>query len=402
MWISSLKLGDFRGYTKAELEFSPGFNLIWGNNGLGKTNIVEAIYFSTTFESHRTAATTHLIRDGASEASITASLRASGRSVNQTTALSKPSQTRVWVNGSPKRKLSDALGTTSSVIFSPEDLDTIRRDPSDRRRFIDQVVIQLQPRLAGVRADYERVLKQRNTLLKSLRAAGRRAINISAEEARSLEIWDEQLVRFGTELTIARISAISQLKPGFQHFYGQISGDSGEANIDPWLAALSKSDEEPGGKPTHPKDLEAPNYSLAFSNRLQELRTEELERGVTLIGPHRDDILFQLNGLPARFDSSQGEAWSLALGAKLAIAALLADILPSGSPILLLDDVFSVLDPDRRGRLLAHLTDYEQVIITATSKDGLPKMKWSNSIRLTQGDGIPTAQQNAKFEIEAL
>jgi DNA replication and repair protein RecF len=364
---------------------------------------VEAIYFCSTFESHRASSTTYLIRDGQSTSSITATLNSSNRSLSQLIQLAKPAQTKVWVNGSPKRKLSEAIGTTSSVIFSPEDLDTIRRDPSDRRRFIDQVVTQLQPRMAGVRADYDRALRQRNALLKSLRAAGRRATNLREDEERSLQIWDEQIVGLGSELTLARVQALSQLTPGFQHFYREISGDSGSASIDPWLSALAPNslDQDYDSSPPR-KNFEAESYAQTFATRLVEMRGHELERGLTLTGPHRDDIVFGLDGLPARFGSSQGEAWSLALGAKLALAALLTEALPTGSPILLLDDVFSVLDPDRRRRLLSHLANYEQVIITATSRDGLPDLNWSKSIRLSPNEPNNPSNQIVKFETEAL
>jgi DNA replication and repair protein RecF len=218
-----------------------------------------------------------------------------------------------------------------------------------------------------------------------------------------LQIWDEQIVSLGSELTLARVQALSQLTPGFQHFYREISGDSGSASIDPWLSALALNslDQDYDSSPPR-KNFDAESYAQTFATRLVEMRGHELERGLTLTGPHRDDIVFGLDGLPARFGSSQGEAWSLALGAKLALAALLTEALPTGSPILLLDDVFSVLDPDRRRRLLSHLANYEQVIITATSRDGLPDLNWSKSIRLSPNEPNNPSTQIVKFETEAL
>lgn len=402
MWISNLKLSDFRCYTEAEVHFEPGFNLIFGNNGLGKTNLVEAIYFSSAFESHRTPTATHLINNGAISGSITAELNANGRAVTQLTTLTNPAQTRVWVNGSPKKKLSEAIGTTSAVMFSPEDLDTIRRDPSDRRRFIDQVVIQFQPRLAGVKVDYERALRQRNALLKSLKAAGRRASTLTEDEHRSLRVWDDKVVHFGSTLTAARVRAIEELTPGFARFYREISGVGAAAEIRPWLSVLEGAElESPDEFEAMPKSFNEADFALEFARRLEELRVQELERGVTLVGPHRDDLIFYLDGLAARFGSSQGEAWSLALGAKLALASLLSQKLPSGSPILLLDDVFSVLDPARRERLLSHLADYEQVIITATTKAGLPDLSWSRLIELSAEAENQLRINNEKIEIEA-
>ncbi|MEY3029493.1 MAG: replication/repair protein RecF [Actinomycetota bacterium] len=402
MWISKLELTNFRCYEQIAANFDSGFNLIWGNNGLGKTNLVESIHFCSAFDSHRTTATTHLIRENESEATISATLNFSGRAINQVTKLSNPGQTKVWVNSSPKKKLSDAIGTTSSVIFAPEDLDTIRRDPSDRRKFIDQVVVQLQPRMAAVRADYDRSLRQRNALLKSFKLAGRRANGLSPDENRSLQSWDEQIVRYGSELTVARVSAIAQLAPGLHHFYQQLAAQSSQATITPRLSVYASSLDDELEEPVLPEiQFDPETFPSVFESKLASLRSKEIDRGVTLIGPHRDDIIFGLNNLPARFGSSQGEAWSLALGSKLAFAALLTELLPSGSPILLLDDVFAVLDPDRRHRLLAHLQNYEQVIITSTSKDGLPMVEWQRTMRLVSDPGHAGSDKNVKFEIEA-
>jgi DNA replication and repair protein RecF len=402
VWISRLELTNFRGYSQTQVDFVPGFNLIWGNNGLGKTNLVEAIHFCSAFESHRTSATTHLILEGETEANISASLNFSGRFVNQTTKLARPAQTKVWVNGTAKKKLADAIGTTSCVIFAPEDLDIIRRDPSDRRKFIDQVVVQLQPRLLGVKADYDRSLRQRNALLKSFRVSGRRPDSLSPEEQRSLQSWDDQIVAYGTQLTLARSNAIDQLAPRLKHFYQQLAADNATATLSTRLSVLdSSTDEDEANSTISVTELDPQAFSGQFQNRLISLRSREIERGLTLVGPHRDDLIFGLNDLPARFGSSQGEAWSLALGLKLALATMLTDLLPSGSPILLLDDVFAVLDPDRRERLLSQLQNYEQVIITSTTREGLPGIHWQRSMRITPEESNSHQNKNVKFEIEA-
>jgi len=260
-----------------------------------------------------------------------------------------------------------------TVSFSPEDLDLIRRDPSDRRKFLDNSLVQLKPRLSGVKADYERVLKQRNALLKSARG-------VKSPELSTLEIWDDQLVALGTELAAERLELVTALSPLLQTFYTALSGSHDEISLRVVSAVGSDDSEKWTDIESDPKA-----YSQLFYERLDSLRKKELERGITLAGPHRDELLIDKAGLLARTHASQGEAWSLALGLKLALGDVSRKTSNNGDPILLLDDVFAVLDKGRRERLVEFVTDYEQVIITAADETMAPNLDWSSRMNVSGG-----------------
>jgi DNA replication and repair protein RecF len=364
--VQGIQLRNFRNYEELILDLTPGFNLFYGENGQGKTNLVEAVGYLANLESHRVAGYQSLIREGEESATISATAIFGSRRQDIALELNRAVPNRAWLNGNLRKKLTDLAGVVSVVQFAPEDIDIVRRDPSDRRAFIDGLAVQLSPKLAGTRADYERVLKQRNALLKSARQ------NPKAD-LRTLDIWDDQLVALGTDIMIARQSLLIELEQPLRDFYEHLTDKPAEISL---LMALSIAGAE-DAPATASQGATAPELRDQFLDALAQLRSRELDRGITLAGPHRDELVIQLDGRVAREHASQGEAWSLALGAKLASVNLIREQAGSGDPILILDDVFSVLDPGRRERLVEFVASNQQVLITATSEQGLPAINWA-------------------------
>lgn len=375
MWVKSLKLSGFRNYNEIGLELARGMNLLFGDNGNGKTNLVESVFFLGNLESHRSSDNRSLIQNQKTSATIIAEASHKERVVLLGVEINAGSPNRYFVNGNQQKRTSDFLGLLTAVIFAPEDLDLIRRDPSDRRRFMDQALIALKPRMAGVKADYERVLKQRNALLKSAKSQPKADLT-------TLEIWDQQLVRLGTEITMERIGLLKTLEPLLQGFYQSLAITNEEIRLD---LELNIGSDDSGDVVTDPT---ATLISQMFHDKLQELRSKELERGITLVGPHRDELRISKSGLPTRTQSSQGEAWSLALGLKLAMAELIRQDSPSGDPVLILDDVFAVLDSGRRSRLLEFVSDYEQVLVTSADRASTPELAWAKEISVSKDGEI--------------
>ena len=328
---------------------------------------MEAISYLSNFQSHRVSGYQAIIRSGQPSAQLGATAVVDKRTLKLAIELNQQSANRYWLNGNLRRRASDLAGAVSAVTFSPEDIDIIRRDPSDRRRFLDQLTSQLNPKLSAVLTDYERVLKQRNTLLKSAR---------SNSELGTLDIWDEQLVPLGIQIMRSRQRLVADLEPVITTFYSELLGTP--ANLS--LNLESNVFDNPGWI-----ELDPEAQKQVFHEKLAEVRARELERGVTLIGPHRDELLLELDGRSSRDHASQGEAWSLALGAKLASAALIRDSSEAGDPILILDDVFAVLDPKRRERLAKFVATSEQVLITATTPNDLPGIEWAAQHRVAKG-----------------
>jgi len=373
LWLKSLQLANFRNYSQLNADFSTGQVLLYGQNGEGKTNLVEAVSYLSTLESHRVSGYQSLIQKEHSTAQLSGKVNHNSRELLIGVELNKDSSNRYYLNGSARKKTSEILGLIRTVSFSPEDLDLIRRDPGDRRKFLDSSLIQLKPRLSGVKADYERVLKQRNALLKSARG-------IKSPELSTLEIWDDQLVALGTELAAERLELVTALSPLLQTFYTALSDSKDEISLR--LVSAVGSDENEKWTDIEP---DPKIYSRLFYDRLESLRKKELERGITLAGPHRDELLIDKAGLLARTHASQGEAWSLALGLKLALGDVSRKTSNNGDPILLLDDVFAVLDKGRRERLVEFVTDYEQVIITAADETMAPNLDWSGKMHVSGG-----------------
>ena len=380
MWVGSLQLHNFRNFEQLTANLTQGLNLIYGENGRGKTNLVEGVFFLGSFESHRIAANSNLIRAGQNSATISVTANSNRRALVLASEINRSSANRYFLNGNQQRRVSEVSGVVKSLIFAPEDLDLVRRDPQDRRFFLDQALALLKPRLAGVRSDYDRVLKQRNALLKSARQT-------TKPELSTLEIWDEQLVSLGSEIISARIELVSALQPLLSDFYQALANS--QERIEMSIQSSIASDDDESLEP-----LETPNIaSIAamFKDKLEANRARELERGITLFGPHRDELLILKDGLPARTQSSQGEAWSIALGLKLSLGDLMRTDSTTGDPILILDDVFAVLDAGRRERLVKFVSSYEQVIITSADRESAPNLEWSTQLEVLQG-GLVEAQ----------
>ena len=373
MWLRSLQLTGYRNYEQLSAEFPAGPVLIIGENGEGKTNLVEAIGYLSTLESHRVSGYQALIQKHQVSSQLSAKVSHQGRDLMVGIELNKDSPNRFFLNGSQRKKTSEILGLIRTVTFAPEDLDLIRRDPSDRRAFMDSSLVQLKPRIAGVKSDYDRVLKQRNALLKSARS-------VKNPDLGTLDIWNDQLVALGTELTIERLNLVAQLEPLIKDFYAKLSASKEEVRLR--LVSAVGAEE---GENFADIESDAKAYSNDFYQRLETLRDREIERGITLAGPHRDELVIEKGGLLAKSHASQGEAWSLALGLKLALGSVSRKNSDLGDPILLLDDVFAVLDKGRRQRLLEFVTDYEQVFITAADQAMAPQLDWAAELSVSKG-----------------
>ena len=369
MYVKKVRLTSFRNYKAAEVELSPGVNLFFGPNGQGKTNLVEAVNFFASLSSHRVAGHTPLIRQGEQSAIISLDLAHQERELLLEYEINNDSPNRARLNKSPVQKPKDILGHLNSVIFAPEDIDIVKRDPTNRRAFIDQLIIQFTPRMLGVYSDYERVLKQRNTLLKSARATGTRGDALS-----TLSAWDESLVKFGSEIISARVAIISKLSPGLISNYQNIAKTNNEPRmfIKSSIFGATPLDGEEAEDVQYLDISDREEISGLFSEKLASLRQKEIERGITLVGPHRDDLVLILGSLPAKGYASHGESWSYALSLRLASLEILRQESKLGDPILILDDVFAELDSDRRAKLAELVQGNEQVLITAAVIEDVP------------------------------
>lgn len=386
MIVSHLSLTDFRNYRGAEVELQPGANLIVGRNGQGKTNLVEALGYLSTLGSHRVSSDQAMIRHGADAAIMRARLQHGDRQILAEVQLNRSSPNRAQINRSAIR-MRDLPRYCSSVLFAPEDLALVRGEPGGRRRFLDGVLVQRTPRLAGVMADYDRVLRQRNVLLKSARSSGLRT-----EQLTTLEIWDDRLVALGAEIMEERCALTADLEPEVRKSYAAIAGDEQEATLSVFLSALGQAgstddgdDVEHAASAVRHGRVPRAELEAAFRAALGRLRRQELDRALTLVGPHRDDLVLTLNALPARGYASHGESWSFALALKLATAEVLRRDAGGGDPVIILDDVFAELDRSRRERLADAIGDYEQVIVTAAVFEDVPQRLAAHVIRVESG-----------------
>jgi len=358
--VTHLSLADFRSYTELELPLDGGVTALVGPNGQGKTNLVEAVGYVATLGSHRVATDAPLIRLGAQRAVVRAAVSRGGRPQLVELEIVNGAANRARLNRAPCPRPRDVLGVLRSVLFAPEDLALVKGDPDGRRRFLDDLLVARAPRFAGVRSDYERVVKQRNALLKAIKA-GR-------GDVRTLDVWDDQLATVGAELLAGRVYLTHQLAPHVAHAYAELAGSGQEAAI----AYRSTLGEDVGDQPQPGRDLLRGLLLEALSRR----RPAELERVVSLVGPHRDELAVQLGPFPAKGFASHGESWSLALALRLASYQLLradtgAD--GDGEPVLVLDDVFAELDTGRRDRLAALVAGAEQVLVTAAVPQDVPE-----------------------------
>jgi DNA replication and repair protein RecF len=357
--VESLELSDFRSYAGAMLELPAGPCALLGLNGQGKTNLVEAIGYVATLGSHRVAADAPLIRLGAERAVIRAAIVRDDRRALVEIEINPGRANRVQLNRNAVTRPRQVLGVLNTVLFAPEDLAIVKGDPSERRRFLDDLLVAFTPRLAAVRADYDRVLKQRNALLKTAGAA----VRAGRGDLRTLETWDTHLAHIGAELLWHRLSLVSALRPLVDKSYDEVSSGGGPATLAYKSTLCAELDEG--------ADREALEAALAAA--VLEARSNELDRGISLVGPHRDDLVLSLGPLPARGYASHGESWSFALALRLASYELLRGDRGVGTdPVLILDDVFAELDTKRRARLATLVAGAEQVLITAAVPDDVP------------------------------
>ncbi len=375
MHVTHLQLVDFRNYAQADVALQAGPVLFIGRNGQGKTNLVEAIAYAGTASSHRVATDQALIRAGAEAAVIRARVQHDDRAIVIELQLNRSSPNRAQVNGSAVR-MRELPRYFTSVLFAPEDLALVRADPGVRRDFLDALVVQRTPRLASVVADYERVVRQRNSLLKSARAS-----RLRPEQLTTLDVWDDRLIDLGTQLITARAEVVELLRPHVAQAYSAVAGEDHRTRIALRLSIHGSADD------AFPAEQVADTAELTemFRARVGERRRDELDRAVTLVGPHRDDLVLELNGLPARGYASHGESWSYALALKLASAEVLRADAVAGDPVLILDDVFAELDHGRRERLADAVGAYEQVLITAAVGADVPDRLAATRIGISAG-----------------
>jgi DNA replication and repair protein RecF len=357
MHVSALSLTDFRSWAQLDLELAPGPTALVGSNGQGKTNVVEALLYVSTLGSHRVATDAPLVRQSAERAVVRAKVERDDRSLLIELELNPGKANRARLNRAPVPRAREVLGLLRTVLFAPEDLALVKGDPSERRRFLDDLLVLRSPRLAGVRSDYERVLKQRNALLKTAFLARRSG----GGDMRTLDVWDAHLAQSGAELLAARLGLVDDLLPLAQVAYREVSKGQGELGLS-YRSSLGEA-----LPPTQDREV----LSAALLNELAKMRAQEVERGVSLVGPHRDELQLSLGTLPVKGYASHGESWSVALALRLASYELLtAD---GGEPVLVLDDVFAELDTGRRERLASLVAGAGQVLVTAAVPGDVPE-----------------------------
>lgn len=357
MFISHLSLATFRSYKSLELPLEPGISIFMGRNGEGKTNIIESVLYLSFLNSHRVSSDGPLVQLGSNSAYVRAKTQLPDREVLVELEINAEKANRARINQNPVRSQKELFGIVQAIYFSPEDLDLVRGDPSERRKFIDQLLILRSPRMAGVISDYERAVRQRNSLLKSRASTD------------SLAAWDEQVSNFGGEIIAARLLALSNFEPIFQEIYSDISSEK--------LAQIKykSSIDDPS--------IDPQSNTEKILERMKATRAAEIERGLTLTGPHRDDLLLHLGDHLVKGYASHGESWSIALSLKLATYKLLEN--DGLKPILILDDVFSELDEERRIHLIELAKSAEQTFITVAVENDLPKELKGNRYQVKSG-----------------
>lgn len=359
MYVRHLALRDFRSWAHADLDLEPGRTVFVGRNGFGKTNLIEALWYSSTLGSHRVGTDAPLIRAGADRSVVSTIVVNEGRECAVDLEIAAGRANKARLNRSPVRSTREVVGVLRAVLFAPEDLALVRGDPADRRRYLDDLATVRRPVLAGVRADYDKVLRQRTALLKSLSGARFRGDQGALD---TLEVWDSRLAEHGAALMAARIDLVNQLAPEVEKAYQLLAPESRSAAI----GYRASTDAMAPAVAADPPSLEA-----ALLNALAARRTAELERGVCLVGPHRDDLELRLGDQPAKGFASHGESWSFAVALRLAAYELLrAD---GSDPVLLLDDVFAELDTKRRRALATVAESAEQVLVTAAVPEDIPE-----------------------------
>ncbi len=372
MYVKELSLRDFRSYEQVTVGFDAGVSALIGSNGQGKTNLVEAIAYAATLGSHRVATDAPLIRRGASSAALRVLVSHDDRDVEVQIDVDAQRPNRASLNRSPVKRPRDILGYLRVVVFAPEDLSLVKGDPSDRRHFLDQTLIALSPRLAATRSDLDRVLKQRNALLKTAQHAARRS---TAEVMHTLDAWDAQFSRLSAQMVLQRLALIDALLPHAVTHYAMVSDDRG-----PLAMQYECSLPEP------PSQRDEGEWEAAYLAALALRRNDEIERGISLVGPHRDELRLEVRGLPVKGYASHGEAWSAAVTMRLAAFELLRRDRAGGDPVLILDDVFAELDAKRRKRLADFAHSAEQTIVTAAVAEDVPEALRATTYQVANGE----------------
>ena len=401
MYVAHLTLVDFRSYATAEVPLEPGATAFIGRNGQGKTNLVEAIDYLSRLSSHRVAADAPLVRAGAERALVRAAVVRDGREAVLEVEINPGRANRARVNRADLPRARELVGLVRTVVFAPDDLALVKGDPAGRRGFLDDLLVMRAPRLAGVRQDYERVLKQRNSLLKTAGNA-RRGSSSQDDALSTLGVWDAHLARTGAEILAARIKLVDELRPYVGTAYATVAGPRGgvrpeEGDGGGRLEGAEASRRDDAGVEYQPSleigDLtDRASLTDRLLEELERRRPDELDRGVSLVGPHRDELALTLGHgelptprLPVRGYASHGESWSFALALRLASYDLVrAD---GADPILILDDVFAELDSERRAQLAELVAGAEQVLVTAAVDADVPE-KLSGTRYLVAGGEV--------------
>ncbi len=363
MYVRSLSVTDFRSWPRAELDFPPGVSVLVGANGQGKTNLVEAVGYLATLSSHRVSSDAPLVRRGAETAVVRAAVVNDGRELVVQLEINAGRANRARVNRAAVPRPRDVVGIVRTVVFAPEDLALVRGDPAERRRFLDDVLVARAPRWVGARADYEKILRQRSALLKTARTS-------RAREAGTLDVWDAHLARAGAGLTAGRIALVAELAPHVTAAYAAVAPESVPVGaryrskvvaIDALAAAAAGS--------ARASDMEE-ELEAALLGEIARRRDQEIDRGVCLVGPHRDELDLTLGDGLAKGYASHGESWALALALRLGGFEMLRA--EGAEPVLVLDDVFAELDVRRRDALARTAAQAEQVLVTAAVDDDVP------------------------------
>ncbi|HVQ98016.1 MAG TPA: DNA replication/repair protein RecF [Mycobacterium sp.] len=371
MYVRHLGLRDFRSWAHADLELEPGRTVFVGPNGYGKTNLLEALWYSSTLGSHRVATDAPLVRVGADRALVSTIIVNEGRECAVDLEIAAGRANKARLNRSPVRSTREVAGVLRAVLFAPEDLALVRGDPADRRRYLDDLATIRRPRVAAVRSDYDKVLRQRTALLKTAVGARQRGDRSVLD---TLDVWDARLAAHGAELMCARIDLVNQLAPEVAKAYQLVAPGSRAAAVG-YRASMAL---EPGD------GVDVASLEAALLSALSERRNAELERGVCLVGPHRDDLELVLGDQAAKGFASHGESWSMALSLRLAAYELLRT--EGSDPVLLLDDVFAELDAARRRALAAVAASAEQVLVTAAVPEDIPAGLDATQLRIDSRD----------------
>ncbi len=382
MYLEHLSLTDFRSYAQVDLSLQPGVTVLVGSNGIGKTNLMEAVGYLATLSSHRVSSDTPLLRFGTERALIRARLVRAEQATVLELEINAGRANRARINRSNPVRARDILGICQTVLFAPEDLALVKGDPSNRRRFLDELLVSLVPRHAGTRSDYDRVLKQRNALLKSARTG-----KFTAGHEATLDVWDQHMARAGAELLHARLELLELLRPHLLGAYAQLTDGSKAAGAFYRSTLQGHPDDDdavpgdgmqPGtagsGGPEDLHRLSVDELTTLYVQAFSASRRRELERGISLVGPHRDELELLLGPAPAKGYASHGETWSMCLALRLASYYVMLDDSRTGgsAPILILDDVFAELDVQRRRKLAAIVAGAEQVLVTAAVEADIP------------------------------